>query len=182
MRFKIGTKVTVIDEELSGVVLSSDESWVEFVCEDGFTYRYPTTSLYGLSEEDEIEFTPTEFSMEMKEEDQPKRHLGLRPINFDKAKTSFDLHLEELMPSRMPGKSDVALQIQLDYAAAVMNKAIQLKIRQLVFIHGMGQGVLRDELRVMLSTKFPNAEFFDGNYQKYGMGATEVIIHGLGSL
>lgn len=182
MAFKIGDKVTVIDEDLKGVVVAIDGKWVEIQCEDGFNYRYPETALCKISAEGELSFIPADFKAEVKEADQPKLVKGIRPINFSSSKTVFDLHMEELFPDKMPAKNDISLNIQLDYAEAVLNKAIHLKVRQLVFVHGRGQGVLRDELRKMMRKKFPNAEFFDGDYRKFGQGATEVIIHGLGSL
>jgi dsDNA-specific endonuclease/ATPase MutS2 len=50
----------------------------------------------------------------------------------------------------------------------------------MVFIHGRGRGILREELRKMLAEEYPHIEYFDGNYMRYGSGATEIIIHGLG--
>ncbi len=180
MEFKIGDKVTVIDEELSGEVLKIDKEWVEFISDEGFEYRYPKSSLYSINEKNELNFSPASFKVESKEADRKVIRQGLRPIRLNSAKPTIDLHMEELMPNRMPQKNEVALQIQIEYAEKVVNRAINLKVRQLVFIHGMGSGVLREELRSMLTTKFPNVEYFDGNYQKYGQGATELIIHGLG--
>lgn len=181
MDFEIGSKVTVIDEDLSGTVIRLGNNWLEFNCEDGFTYRYPKSAVYAHSS-DGIKFIPHDHQVELKEEDHPSRISGLKTIAFNSSKSIFDLHLEELLPDRIPTQREVALKIQLDYAEAVLNKAIRLRVKQLVFIHGMGQGILRDELRSMMRSKFPNVEFFDGDYQKYGQGATEVILHGLGSL
>ena len=43
----------------------------------------------------------------------------------------------------------------------------------LVFIHGHGDGVLRSELYSLLRRY--SVQFYDGDYAKYGGGATEVI-------
>lgn len=181
MSFLRGDKVTVIDEDLSGTVIKLDGKWVVFECEDGFEYRYPASSLYRIGEDGELYMNPAEFKIPAKDEDLPKAPQGLPAINFKGGKASFDLHLEELLPDARVHPAE-ALEIQLNYARTVIQKAIQLRVRQLVFIHGVGQGVLRDELRKMLRDNFPNIEFFDGDYQKFGPGATEVIIHGLGSI
>jgi dsDNA-specific endonuclease/ATPase MutS2 len=45
----------------------------------------------------------------------------------------------------------------------------------MVFIHGKGEGVLKLELEYLL--KRYNVKFYDANYQKYGLGATEVYIY-----
>jgi hypothetical protein len=47
------------------------------------------------------------------------------------------------------------------------------RIPKIVFIHGVGEGVLKSELDFMLG-RYENIIFQDGNYQKYGLGATEV--------
>lgn len=182
MEFELGDKVTVIDEELSGTIIKIEGDWVSFHSEDGFDYKYPKELLYAIGNNNELKFTSASFNLEIKEEDLPKKAKGLKPIKLTSAKPTIDLHMEELLPGRQLKRNEIAIQIQLEYAESVINKAMSLKIRQLVFIHGMGSGILRDELRSMIRAKFPNVEYLDGNYQKYGQGATELIIHGLGSI
>lgn len=46
---------------------------------------------------------------------------------------------------------------------------------KLVFIHGVGEGVLKSELEFLLS-KYDGITFKEASYQKYGVGATEVYI------
>ena len=46
----------------------------------------------------------------------------------------------------------------------------------LVFIHGVGEGVLKEELRYLFN-RYDNVKFYDADYQKYGLGATEVYIY-----
>ena len=45
-----------------------------------------------------------------------------------------------------------------------------------MFIHGVGEGVLRTELEFLLG-RYPNVAFYDAEYAKYGVGATEVYIY-----
>jgi len=45
-----------------------------------------------------------------------------------------------------------------------------------VFIHGVGEGVLRTELEFLLG-RYSNVTFYDAEYAKYGVGATEVYIY-----
>ena len=47
------------------------------------------------------------------------------------------------------------------------------RIPKIVFIHGVGEGVLKSELDFMLG-RYEEVYFQDANYQKYGQGATEV--------
>jgi len=44
-----------------------------------------------------------------------------------------------------------------------------------VFIHGIGEGVLKAELEYLFR-RYGNLKYYDADYQKYGRGATEVYI------
>jgi hypothetical protein len=44
-----------------------------------------------------------------------------------------------------------------------------------VFIHGVGEGVLKIELEYLFR-RYENVKYYDADYQKYGLGATEVYI------
>jgi dsDNA-specific endonuclease/ATPase MutS2 len=65
------------------------------------------------------------------------------------------------------------LNIQTETAKRHIEFAIRNRIPKIVFIHGVGEGVLKAELDFMLK-RYENISFQDANYQKYGMGATEV--------
>jgi dsDNA-specific endonuclease/ATPase MutS2 len=54
-----------------------------------------------------------------------------------------------------------------------MKEAQAKRLTKIVFIHGVGEGVLRSEIRHELR-KYENVEFLDGDYREYGQGATEV--------
>jgi hypothetical protein len=47
------------------------------------------------------------------------------------------------------------------------------RIQKIVFIHGVGEGILKAELDFLLG-RYDNLKFYDADYQKYGLGATEV--------
>jgi dsDNA-specific endonuclease/ATPase MutS2 len=46
---------------------------------------------------------------------------------------------------------------------------------KIVFIHGVGNGVLRQTIRDLLRT-YEGIEYSDASYKKFGAGATEVTI------
>ena len=52
---------------------------------------------------------------------------------------------------------------------------MQKRIQRIVFIHGVGEGVLKAELDFMFG-RYDNIKFYDADYSKYGLGATEVYI------
>jgi len=181
MEFRSGTKITVIDEDLIGVVKRQEGNWVFFECEDGFEYSYPASALCTVGEEGEVEHQARSFNYQIEKhlKDDKKK---VASIKFQGKKPEFDLHLEVLFPDQPPASDRAALSYQVDRAAEILNRAIELRVKNLVLIHGRGQGILREELRNMMDERFPNVEYFDANYMRYGGGATEVWIHGLGNI
>ena len=49
------------------------------------------------------------------------------------------------------------------------------RVRKLVIIHGVGQGVLKEEVRSFLDLQ-EGLEFYDADFREYGKGATAVEI------
>ena len=45
----------------------------------------------------------------------------------------------------------------------------------IIFIHGVGEGVLKNELHYLFG-RYP-VRFYDASYKKYGLGATEVYVY-----
>jgi dsDNA-specific endonuclease/ATPase MutS2 len=57
-----------------------------------------------------------------------------------------------------------------------MNLAIKNHAKRIVFIHGVGQGVLKQEVTNLLKRKFKKYYFQDASFKEYGYGATMVIL------
>jgi DNA-nicking Smr family endonuclease len=68
------------------------------------------------------------------------------------------------------------LNLQLDTARHKLEFAIQKRIQKVVFIHGVGEGVLKSELDYLFG-RYDNVKYYAADYQKYGQGATEVYIY-----
>lgn len=87
-----------------------------------------------------------------------------------------DLHLEKIVDDVSKVENFRKLQVQLEYMKKCLDSAIESSYRKIVFIHGVGVGVLKIELHKILST-YENIEFRDAPIAQYGIGATEVLIH-----
>ncbi len=87
----------------------------------------------------------------------------------------FDLHIEKLVKSKHGLSNYDILTIQTDTAKRHIEFAIANRIPKIVFIHGVGEGVLKSELDFLLG-RYDSIDFQEANYQKYGQGATEVYI------
>jgi hypothetical protein len=88
-----------------------------------------------------------------------------------------DLHIHELVDKHEHMANSEIVSIQLEHFERMLRIAENKKIPRIIFIHGVGQGVLRAEIRKMLHDYYPNCEFHDAPYNEYGYGATEVRIY-----
>jgi hypothetical protein len=87
----------------------------------------------------------------------------------------FDLHLEALRPDNQEALSNTAiLRLQLDAFEDALSRALATNMHEIVFIHGMGNGVLRKEIHRQLSRNKDIKFFEDARKEKFGFGATLV--------
>jgi dsDNA-specific endonuclease/ATPase MutS2 len=64
----------------------------------------------------------------------------------------------------------------MDKFHQVMKENLKNKKRKIVFIHGVGNGTLKTELRKALDRKYKGHYYQDASFREYGYGATMVII------
>ena len=86
-----------------------------------------------------------------------------------------DLHIHQLVSTERGMSAHDKLNIQVDTAKRQLEFAISKKIQRLVFIHGVGEGVLRAELEYLFR-RYDNVIYEDADFQKYGRGATMLFI------
>lgn len=175
--FNIGDAVSVLDEALSGVVIRVDTT-ITIETKDGFQLEFNPEDLVLESDANLIvnqsNFNP-EFHKDLPQESKKqvftskskKQHIPTMEV---------DLHIHQLVKSEKGMTPYDMLNIQLDTAKHKLEFAFRKKIQKIVFIHGMGAGVLRAELEYMLKN-YDHLKYYDADYQKYGQGALEVYIY-----
>lgn len=177
--FKKGDKISVLDEELEGVVISEKDNLVEIETPEGFILKFHQNELVkiGSSFSENISVEPEVISEKVKEENYKKRKKRPKnkPKERDQPPLEVDLHIEKLTASHKRMDAYDILNLQLDTVKRQLNFAMNKRIRKVVFIHGVGEGVLKSEIQFLLG-RYENLKFYDADYQKYGMGATEVYI------
>jgi dsDNA-specific endonuclease/ATPase MutS2 len=87
-----------------------------------------------------------------------------------------DLHAEALLETTAGMTAFDILNYQLDVVRNTLNENMKFKNKKIVFIHGKGDGVLRNAIGQELRRKYPRCISQDASFQKYGFGATMVII------
>ncbi len=88
-----------------------------------------------------------------------------------------DLHIHELIDDTAGLSNKEMLDLQMKHFHEKMDEAIKKRIKKAVFIHGLGNGTLKQEVRRELSHKYRKYNFQDASFQEYGYGATMVILH-----
>lgn len=177
--FKKGDKVSVLDEAINGVVLSVKEKEVIVETEDGFTMTFLANELIKVNDSsnlmDSIRSINTNEIAKEKEIPKPRSFVKERKDKNEISAPEFDLHIEKLVPNKRGMSNYDILTLQSETAKRHIEFAIRNRIPKIVFIHGVGEGILKSELDFLLG-RYDNIAFQDGNYQKYGLGATEVYI------
>ncbi len=84
-----------------------------------------------------------------------------------------DLHIEELIKDYSTMSNSQIISYQINYFIKELDKALVDKLHKIIFIHGVGSGLLRSSIREELK-RFPNIRYTNAPIEKYGNGATEV--------
>lgn len=176
-KFEIGDKVSVLDDAIDGVVVGVQKDQITIETTDKFLMTFfvneliknnITNTLYNFSGSEtlskkEMDSQPTRKQMELQK----------KLEKVEKGIPEFDLHIEKLVKNKNGLSNFDILTIQTDTAKRHVEFAIKNRIPKIVFIHGVGEGILKAELDFMLN-RYEMISFQDANYQKYGLGATEV--------
>ncbi|WP_224484792.1 Smr/MutS family protein [Robertkochia aurantiaca] len=175
MGFKPGTYVSLIDEAISGKVVRIADGQLEIETEEGFLIRVSPDEV--IAEEGSLEVTNIEAFRAFKEKNK-HRPKPKRSVKQDRSAPPMevDLHIDKLTESTRGMEKIDMLNLQIDTAKRKLEFAIASNIRRVVFIHGVGEGVLRQELEYLFG-RYDNVSYYDADYRKYGMGATEVYVH-----
>ena len=88
-----------------------------------------------------------------------------------------DLHINELLDNTTGMSNSEMLEYQLDVFRKTLEEYKAKKGQRIVFIHGKGDGVLRNALLKELKSKYKTYSSQDASFREYGFGATMVTIH-----
>lgn len=174
--FQIGDFVETIDDTIKGVVIGIEKNEITLESDDGFSLTYMTSELVKV--EGEIVVNNYEIAQIKSEKEIPKKRKSTtsKPKERNAPKMEVDLHIHQLTP-RSQGMSNFdMLNLQLETAKRQLEFAIRKRIPKVVFIHGVGAGILKEELKYLFG-RYENIRYYDADYQKYGLGATEVYFY-----
>jgi len=190
---KIGDRVKFLNDVGEGVVLELKGKIVVIEDEYGFDREYNINELISVGENQEEALMYGNKLPELSEilardvsEEQQKKIQKVFEIKYANARANkqkrrgefmeIDLHFHELIDDVSGLKDRTKLDIQLNHFERMMRIAAEQRIKRVVFIHGVGQGVLRYQIRTRLELYYPNCTVRDANPREYGSGATEVFL------
>ncbi len=184
MKTKVGDNVKFINENLEGkikVILSDKKLLVS--CTDGFDHEVLFSEIIVVGENNELNYSVDECDIAEKitldKKQKGKSTFLSKYTTTSKYKNGrvieVDLHLEQLV--EFPSKLDdwQKLHTQMQHVKNCLSAANEKKINRIVFIHGVGTGVLKTELHNYIAG-FDYLSIKEADFREYGSGATEVFI------
>jgi dsDNA-specific endonuclease/ATPase MutS2 len=176
-RLDIGNKIAVIDDVLKGKIVAIDGCEITLEDHHGMRYQLLKKEVVRIDEDQDqmSKFSDinNSFLKEKKREIKSKKSLFVKEKN--ELILEVDLHVNQLTNSTRGMDNYDILSLQIETAKRKIEYAISKQISKVVFIHGVGEGVLKTELAFLLNNY--NVKFYDASYPKYGLGATEVYIY-----
>ena len=160
---KPGTLVSMLDEDRKGVVLSLQGTRISVRWEDtGFE---EWVEAHEVVEQTWHGQGASGFpGKDLEKPKKARKHAA--PVPF------VDLHATAMRDAGIFFRPDDTLRAQLEHARTELGKAQKSGAREMDFIHGVGEGILKRELHKWLAGK--GLKFYDAPWTSYGEGATRV--------
>ena len=177
MSFQIGDKVSVLDDDISGIVVEIKSDMIGVETSDGFVLEFKSNELIKSKSFSKDIFSNDGLADVLREKEQAskKQSFKKKPKERNQPAMEVDLHIHKLTDSNRRMTNYDMLTLQLDTAKRQLEFAISKRIQKIVFIHGVGEGVLKMELETLFR-RYENIKYYNADLQKYGHGATEVYI------
>jgi dsDNA-specific endonuclease/ATPase MutS2 len=174
--FEIGDRVELLDDNVSGIVTQVDSEEITFETSDGFEMKVPFNLVVKIKGKLDIDFQDDNLLQKVTSDLNPKRRGPSPKPKRQQPAMEVDLHIHNLVDKTSHLSNYEMLNLQLEHSRRKIEFAIEKRIKRIVFIHGVGQGVLKAELQTLFR-RYDQIEFYDADYQKYGLGATEIYIY-----
>ena len=175
----VGDKVSFMSDNTKGTIIavrSEDEYEVEL--NDGFSIPASRMEIEKIWVDD---FSVDTKSIKGKIKKDLKKEKNINSVPHKSAPKYFqhneiDLHMESLMDAYKGLSNFEIVTIQLQHFRKRLHEALQDNEPNLVVIHGVGKGVLKQEIYKYLA-QFPNIKVGPADVKLYGLGASEISVY-----
>lgn len=176
MSFQVGQVVSFLYEKGEGTIVQIERDRALVNDDSGFDRWFPFNELVRIHskvyDDDDIVIS--------KEDLEPELNFRIIQERTGSKKTltvwEIDLHIEELLDSTQGMSNTEILRKQMTEFRSMFRKAKKQQIHKLIVIHGVGEGVLKNEIRTYLDQQ-DQIEVYDADFSEYGKGATAVEFH-----
>ncbi|MEX1193119.1 MAG: Smr/MutS family protein [Brumimicrobium sp.] len=175
MHFKVGERVTFLRESGYGVIQSIKNEHSAIVeDETGFDRVFPMNELVKIHG-DQTNAIADDFDATIVEQDAELNDASNDVDDIRKYNSywEIDLHIHEILESEAGLTNKQMLDHQIYALRRFYRNAREKRIRKIIIIHGVGQGVLKNEVRDFLEGQ-DGLEVYDADFREYGKGATAV--------
>lgn len=170
----IGDFIEVLDDTICGKIVKMSGSKVTLLTQDGFELTFNQSEVVKIQDQPNFSVNFSIADNETLQKNIPTKKKIISKKDKKIPPMEVDLHIHQLVASTKNMTNHEILTLQIETARRQLEFAIEKRIQRVVFIHGVGEGVLRTELEFLLGRY--NVKFYDAEYAKYGIGATEVYI------
>ncbi len=180
MKFHLNEKVAFLKEKGYAIVKSVSNSQIIVEDDHGFERQVQAIELVKIITED---FQVDSNFVKLEEEPNYRTAKKKQDLNQKKKQSNYidkweiDLHIEKLPIEIINTPSLHYIEMQMKALRYFLEKVKINRVKRFVVIHGVGDGILKDEVRSYLS-KFDIYKLNEADKSKYGNGATQVIVSG----
>lgn len=139
---------------------------------EAYTFQIDREEAAQVLKAEEVQLNPALLAEKMFEKNEPEipKPQVIQSLALQTA--TIDLHIEQLMAQHQHLNAAQILAYQMEHFHDALDKAIVQGKDEVTFIHGVGNGTLRQEIHRVLS-KHPHVAYFrDAQKEKFGYGAT----------
>lgn len=175
-QFSLGQVVSFLYEKGEGKILQLEKNRALVSDDSGFDRWFPLVELVQIHskkyDDDEIVISKEDLEPDLNFRILQERTGSRKPLTV----WEIDLHIEEILESTAGMTNTEILRKQMAEFRATFKKGKANNIHKLIVIHGVGEGVLKNEIRTYLAQQ-DQIEVYDADYLEYGKGATAVEFH-----
>ena len=177
-KLSVDDLVSFMSDSTKGKIVSIlSDSEYEVEIEDGFTIpanRLEIEKIWVKDFEVDEKGLKSQIKKDLNKETKQESKSNQEPQKFF-SHHEIDLHIENLTDSWRALSNFEIVTLQMSYFRKRLYQALENNEEFLVVIHGVGKGVLKEEIYKYLS-QFPNITVGTADAKLYGMGASEIRI------
>ena len=171
---EVGNKVRLIQQKLEGIITKKISSNLyEIQLEDGFNIQANSNELVATERLD-TNFQAQHMKKKkiLVKKEKSTSHKPIKQKNSGNHASEIDLHIQKILPNSQDLDNSQIIQVQLQTCISFVQRSIRQHKKEIVIIHGIGKGILRNEIHKILKETVSIQEYYLINQG----GATKVIL------